>query len=220
MTHRGISVVLNVYDLHPYNKYSYALGLGAFHSGVVVLGREWAFGCHPYDFTGVYDVPPGTAEGAALRCSVDMGPCAPELGSEQRVRAAISAVASRFPGRSYHILQCNCNTFSDALCLELTGRHIPGWVNRAAWFATHVSCLLPPSFAPPVAPPVDPNANPDRPRVQSFSGQGVTLSGGAAAVVAHDESAESRRQRALAAALRRAGANEETIPLATMDGRL
>jgi hypothetical protein len=30
---REINVVLNIYDLHNANKYSYALGLGAFHSG-------------------------------------------------------------------------------------------------------------------------------------------------------------------------------------------
>lgn len=34
-----IEVKLNVYDLHPYNKYGYWLGLGVFHAGVEFLGK-------------------------------------------------------------------------------------------------------------------------------------------------------------------------------------
>lgn len=36
---RKIPVYLNVYDLHPYNKYGYWLGLGAFHAGVEIDGK-------------------------------------------------------------------------------------------------------------------------------------------------------------------------------------
>lgn len=36
---RGYPVKLNVYDLHPYNKYVYWMGFGAFHAGVEVLFR-------------------------------------------------------------------------------------------------------------------------------------------------------------------------------------
>lgn len=34
-----IEVRLNVYDLHPYNKYCYWMGLGAYHAGVEILGK-------------------------------------------------------------------------------------------------------------------------------------------------------------------------------------
>jgi hypothetical protein len=40
----GQSVVLNVYDLVPYNAYSYYCGVGVFHAGVEVYGVEYAYG--------------------------------------------------------------------------------------------------------------------------------------------------------------------------------
>lgn len=36
---KGYPVKLNVYDLHPFNKYVYWMGLGAFHAGIEVLLR-------------------------------------------------------------------------------------------------------------------------------------------------------------------------------------
>lgn len=36
---KGYPVKLNVYDLHPYNKFVYWMGLGAFHAGIEVLLR-------------------------------------------------------------------------------------------------------------------------------------------------------------------------------------
>ena len=40
-------VVLNVYDLSPSNKYLYSIGLGFYHSGVEVNGKEYSFGGNP-----------------------------------------------------------------------------------------------------------------------------------------------------------------------------
>lgn len=40
---RPSQVTLNVYDLTPMNDWGYPVGLGAFHSGVVVDDREYTY---------------------------------------------------------------------------------------------------------------------------------------------------------------------------------
>ena len=39
-----VDVVINVYDLTPKNKFLFRFGLGLYHSGVEVAGREYTFG--------------------------------------------------------------------------------------------------------------------------------------------------------------------------------
>ncbi|CAG8575232.1 1121_t:CDS:2 [Funneliformis mosseae] len=56
-----IPVYLNVYDMLPRGKITdigYRIGVGVFHSGVEILGREYNFGGHDYDFTGVFVMRP------------------------------------------------------------------------------------------------------------------------------------------------------------------
>ena len=61
------------------NTYVYPVGLGAYHTGVEVYGRgkvwvscmlsvnlhgklEYAYGCHPYSYSGIYDMEPRQAD--------------------------------------------------------------------------------------------------------------------------------------------------------------
>ncbi len=37
-------VIVNVYDLNNINEYLWQIGLGAYHSGVEIEGREFSFG--------------------------------------------------------------------------------------------------------------------------------------------------------------------------------
>eukprot|EP00191_Tetraselmis_sp_GSL018_P000103 CAMPEP_0177607354 /NCGR_PEP_ID=MMETSP0419_2-20121207/17872_1 /TAXON_ID=582737 /ORGANISM="Tetraselmis sp., Strain GSL018" /LENGTH=104 /DNA_ID=CAMNT_0019101929 /DNA_START=573 /DNA_END=887 /DNA_ORIENTATION=+ len=55
-----------------------------------------------------------------------------------------------YKGNTYHLLQRNCNHFSDELAQRLTNRKLPGWVNRLAYIAVLLHCLLPTSIVPPL----------------------------------------------------------------------
>ncbi|MBW0525942.1 hypothetical protein O181_065657 [Austropuccinia psidii MF-1] len=46
-------------------------------------------------------------------------------------------------GTSYDLLRRNCNSFSHQLCLLLTGKHAPNWINRAASVGCALPCLVP-----------------------------------------------------------------------------
>jgi len=135
-------VFLNVYDLHHANLYGYPVGLGAYHSGVEINGKEYAFGGHNYSFTGVFDIEPRSACGAIFRESVLLGET-PLSGSE--IQTIIDELSVEFVGNSYHPFSRNCNTFSNELSLRLFQTPIPGYVNRLPYLGSLFSCLIPPS---------------------------------------------------------------------------
>ncbi|KAG6658552.1 hypothetical protein CIPAW_04G169900 [Carya illinoinensis] len=109
-------VVLNVYDLSPINNYTSWFGFGVFHSGIEVHGKEYGFGAHELSASGVFEVEPR------------------------------SCPASEYHGDTYHLIFKNCNHFTDDISWRLTGKHIPGWVNRLARVGALCSCLLPESL--------------------------------------------------------------------------
>jgi hypothetical protein len=59
------------------------------------------------------------------------------------IDAIIQRTAAKFMGREYDLLSKNCNHFTSELCLELTGRRAPGWLNRAAGVGVRVPCVVP-----------------------------------------------------------------------------
>ncbi|KAK4057709.1 hypothetical protein OIO90_001357 [Microbotryomycetes sp. JL221] len=46
-------------------------------------------------------------------------------------------------GTRYQLLTRNCNTFTQELVYKLTGTRAPAWINRAAWVATSIPCIVP-----------------------------------------------------------------------------
>ncbi|KAE8718784.1 hypothetical protein F3Y22_tig00109987pilonHSYRG00012 [Hibiscus syriacus] len=116
INHKENDVILNVYDLTPYNNYTYWFGFGIYHSGIEVHGKEYGFGAHDFPISGVFEVEPR------------------------------SCPASEYHGDTYHLISKNCNHFTDDMAHRLTGKSIPGWVNRMARLGSLCSCLLPESL--------------------------------------------------------------------------
>ncbi|PKI66726.1 deSI-like protein At4g17486 isoform X2 [Punica granatum] len=139
----GALVVLNVYDLTDINNYTYWFGFGIFHSGIEVHDKEYGFGAHEFPASGVFEVEPRSCPGFIYRCSISLG----RVNMPSTVfRTFIENMASEYHGDTYHLISKNCNHFTDDLSRRLTGRGIPGWVNRLAGIGAVCSCLLPESL--------------------------------------------------------------------------
>ncbi|KAK2973632.1 hypothetical protein RJ640_029624 [Escallonia rubra] len=136
-------VILNVYDLTPLNQYSVWFGFGIFHSGIEVHGMEYGFGAHDFPISGVFEVEPKSCPGFIYRCSIPLGRT--EMPPSE-FRTFIESVASEYHGDTYHLISKNCNHFTDDMSWKLTGKGIPGWVNRLARLGALCSCLLPESL--------------------------------------------------------------------------
>ncbi|XP_042506570.1 deSI-like protein At4g17486 isoform X2 [Macadamia integrifolia] len=136
---------LNVYDLTPINNYLYWFGLGIYHSGIEVHGMEFAFGAHEYPTSGVFEVEPKCCPGFVYRRSVLLG--STDMSCSE-FRLFMEQHSGNYHGDSYHLIAKNCNHFTDDVCMRLTGKRIPGWVNRLARLVSgsFCNCLLPESI--------------------------------------------------------------------------
>ncbi|BAM83050.1 hypothetical protein, conserved [Cyanidioschyzon merolae strain 10D] len=146
-------VVVNVYDivdLASTNDRLYRLGLGVYHTGVVLGRREYAYGFKWGPGTGVFYTTPRCAPNARYRQSLEFGPI---IVTATEARERFRRVCEEFTGSSYHLLDKNCNTFTARVVYDLTGQKLPSWINRTARWASVFRCLLPPELAQPQSVP-------------------------------------------------------------------
>ncbi|KAF8098204.1 hypothetical protein N665_0271s0022 [Sinapis alba] len=136
-------VYLNVYDLTPVNNYLYWFGIGIFHSGIESHDLEYCYGAHEYPTSGVYEVEPKNCPGFIFRRSVLLGTT---TMSRSDFRSYMEKLSRKYHGDTYHLIAKNCNHFTEEVCLQLTGKPIPGWINRLARVGSFCNCLLPESI--------------------------------------------------------------------------
>ncbi|KAG2202795.1 hypothetical protein INT47_004819 [Mucor saturninus] len=120
----------------------YALGVGVFHSGVEICGKEYCFGGHEVpNVTGVFVVEPrvGIPE-LSLKQTIDMGTT--DL-TEKEVEELLLTLSDEFTGTSYNLLSRNCNHFTEEFVKRLNNKTIPYWINRAAKLGNMFPCVVP-----------------------------------------------------------------------------
>lgn len=118
------------------------------HSGVVINGREFAYGGHDkHGVTGVYwTKPKALPPGGTFKSEILHGFT---LSPQSEIDAIIHEVSIEFQGTSYNLLTKNCNHFTAQLCQRLTGRSGPSWLNRAASIGVALPCIVPRDWIEP-----------------------------------------------------------------------
>jgi hypothetical protein len=94
-----------------------------------VHGMEYGFGAHEYPTSGVFEVEPRSCPGFIFRRSVLLGST---NMSRSEFRSFMEHLSAEYHGDTYHLIAKNCNHFTDEVCKRLTGKPIPGWINRMA----------------------------------------------------------------------------------------
>ncbi|CAG2173206.1 unnamed protein product [Oppiella nova] len=136
MSSQKQSVILHIYDVPSANQYITLMSpdLGAFHTGTEVYGKEYSFGGHSYDSTGIFITTPKDIKSLSVsntfkyKESKIIGNT--EL-SEESIKQMVSEMGAKdFRGKDYNLIQRNCNHFSDAFCKKLCGKGIPKNINN------------------------------------------------------------------------------------------
>ncbi|KAK3806458.1 MAG: DUF862-domain-containing protein [Benniella sp.] len=147
---RRTPVYVNVYDMIPPSRLTsvgYFMGLGVFHSGVEILGKEFNFGGHEYNFTGVFCVEPRVGPpGVIFKETILVGFT---TMTDKEINQVIQTLSKEFTGDSYALLTRNCNHFSSDMAFRLTGSRPPAWINRAAKLGTMFPCVVPQGWVDP-----------------------------------------------------------------------
>ncbi|CAK0806566.1 unnamed protein product, partial [Prorocentrum cordatum] len=112
---------------------------GAFHTGVEVHGREWAFGFKDGSGSGVFCTEPGGHADHSHWFALAQG--ATPL-SESEVDALVQRLSKEWVASGFDSFSRNCADFSQELCLGLGVCGPPAWVGRGPRLAGSVLAAL------------------------------------------------------------------------------
>mmetsp|Transcript_45756 Transcript_45756/g.103317 ORF Transcript_45756/g.103317 Transcript_45756/m.103317 type:complete len:216 (+) Transcript_45756:62-709(+) len=206
-TGHGMQVTLHVYDLSEVNEWAQHIGLGLYHTGVVIGMKEYTFA----GGAGVFDhTPREPGDQAKFRESIAMGFFE---GGQPQLHEALSALSKQFRPDAYSIVGNNCNHFADALCRRLVQQPIPGHINRLANFGGCFTACIPQQLL--AGPPVGGQASgnlPEPSSYQAFTGSGMTLGASSedrsTSSLPGSENLSDRRERMRQARLARLGGDK------------
>ena len=126
-------VYLNVYNLVPEKEFLTKVGLGVYHSGLEVYGREWSFGgcCEESytDYSGIFHCEPKTATPNMFK-QLKLGTI--HMSHRDLYFNVIKPLHESWTMGTYHLIQRNCNHFAQQLAAALKVKSPPSWVNRSA----------------------------------------------------------------------------------------
>ena len=187
---QDIEVTINVYSLTESNSWLGALGVGAYHTGVVIGSNEYSFSDR-----GVNRTKPRLECFGTFKETIMCG----TVANMSLVNEAVTRFRdNEFRNNTYDIANKNCNHFTKALVRELCAFDLPAWINRAANIGSIVAPkrdVGPPpgttlaqigkvSSPPPAAPSLAPPALSPAPASKSFSWFGSSTSSTTSASVA------------------------------------
>ena len=158
-----------------------------------VHGKEWTFSSG-----GVFSHAPRAAPSVQFSHAVVVERCTCRAKSGGYCRGYVLILSGRA------IIAKNCNVFANDLAIALTGKAIPGYVNRLARIGVCFSCLLPNHLRD--QSPVNEfdgaggGARRGPAPVVSFTGTGRSLSSSSSSTESSSSQTASERRRLMAAA--------------------
>jgi len=145
-------VSVNIYEIDPpKNKFLDKIGMGLYHSGVVINGIEWAFGefnspneddlinedgIQRINEDGIQSMLPGTYN-EYHKQNLIIG----EINiSDFELECIMNTFRDKFLLNEYDLIKNNCNHFTKVFCKEICNYDLPKWINRAANISSFFYC--------------------------------------------------------------------------------
>ena len=133
-------VSINIYELHPKaNRFLDKIGIGLYHSGVVIGDREWAFGPiinNQTNVNGIYSICPGLFnefhKTTLIVGQIDI--------NDFDLACIMNKFRHKFLSSEYDQILNNCNDFTKVFCKEICNYDVPNWINRAAKIGSLFYC--------------------------------------------------------------------------------
>ena len=131
-------VFLNIYNLNPVaNKFLGPIGLGIYHSGIIIEGIEYSFGSGANNCEGgIFGIVPGTYN-KDLKKTIIIG----ETNlTDYDIDCIIGSFRHQFLENEYNLIRNNCNDFTKMFAKELCNYKQPRGINRLARIGKKICC--------------------------------------------------------------------------------
>ena len=123
-------VYLNIYHITKLNSLLELLGVGFYHTSVLIHNHEFSFGGHDFPLSGVVSVEAGNNAGLTLKEQVPVGIT---YYNEYEIEEIINKFGEFWHGIDYDPFGKNCNSFTAKLIEQITNNeeyYYPSYINR------------------------------------------------------------------------------------------